>query len=40
MPDAKHVEFAELLAALTRLNALIEGFENLAGFKTEGHASS
>ena len=40
LPDAKHVEFAELLAALKTLNELIEKFQSLAGFKTEEHASS
>ena len=37
MPDAKHVEFPELLAALKELNELIEGFQNLAGFKADDH---
>ncbi len=39
MPDAKHVEFPELLAALKTLNELIEKFQWLAGFQEEGHAS-
>ena len=35
-PESKHVEFAELQAALGTLNALIEEFQRLAGFKTAG----
>lgn len=35
MPDAKHVEFPELLAALKTLNELTEGFQRLAELKTE-----
>lgn len=32
-PDAKHVEFPELLTGLETLNELIEGFQRVAGFK-------
>ena len=40
MPDAKHVEFAELLAALKTLTGLIEDFQRLAGFQEGEHTSS
>ncbi len=40
LPDAKHVEFPELLAALNMLTELIEDFQCLAGFKEGGHTSS
>lgn len=40
LPDAKHLEFAELLAALKTLTELIEDFQRLAGFKYEGNTSS
>lgn len=40
MPNAKHVEFPELLAALKTLTELIEGFQRLAGFKHDGNTSS
>ena len=33
LPDAKHVEFAELLAGLNTLNELIAQFQSLTGFK-------
>jgi len=33
LPDSKHVEFPELLAALGALNGLIEEFDRLAGSK-------
>jgi hypothetical protein len=39
-PGAKHVEFPELLTALSTLRELTEGFERLAGFIEEGHAPS
>ena len=40
MPDAKHVEFPELVAALQTLNKMIEAFQWLAGFKVEGQSST
>ena len=39
-PDAKHVEFPELLAALKTLTELIESFQSLAGFKPSGFTTA
>jgi hypothetical protein len=39
IPDAKHVEFPELLAALKALTELNEGFQRLAGFNAEVRSS-
>jgi hypothetical protein len=39
LPDSRHVEFAELEAALSTLSELIEEFQSLAGFKTDGCAT-
>jgi hypothetical protein len=40
LPDAKHVEFAELLTASKELTELIERFQHLAGFKPSGFTAS
>jgi hypothetical protein len=32
LPDTRHLEFAELQAALGRLTELVEEFKRLAGF--------
>jgi hypothetical protein len=36
-PDAKHVEFSELLEAMKTLSELIEEFDRLSGFQGEWH---
>ena len=40
LPGSKHVEFAELKAALRTLTELIEGFRRIAGFNTTGCATA
>jgi hypothetical protein len=39
LPDTKHVEFAELVEALTTLDGLIGEFQQMAGFKPSGCAA-
>jgi|SRR6266850_1178979 len=39
LPGSKHVEFAELLDALSKLNELIEEFQRLAGFEVAASAT-
>ena len=36
LPDSTHVEFPELLAALSPLNELLKDLDRIAGFKTAG----
>jgi hypothetical protein len=40
LPDARHVEFAELLSALEALSKVIEEFESLAGFRSDAHSTA
>ena len=40
LPESKHVEFPELLAALSTLNELIEEFQSLTGFRAAGCATT
>jgi len=40
LPSSKHVEFEELVTALGTLTELIENFQQLAGFKPAGIATT